>query len=116
MQPLYYIHRFGQFILWQRPQGVLAFLLKSRGVSNWYVGLEMKCPEIYELIGAAEARSTVPIVRLPDNSLPQSKNIGSGAAGIFIPGIAPERKLVEVVKATKYAPVGIKRRLSMGTS
>ena len=106
--------------------------LKNRGVAigTW---ARMECPEVCELIGAAgfdfvvidtehgsfglegavemiraaEARGTVPVVRLPDNSPTSIKKIlDAGAVGIFIPGIRTGEEAVEVVKASKYAPAG----------
>jgi 4-hydroxy-2-oxoheptanedioate aldolase len=106
--------------------------LKGRGVAigTW---ARMECPEVCELIGAAgfdfvvidtehgsfglegavemiraaEARGTVPVVRLPDNSPTSIKKIlDAGAVGIFIPGIRTGEEAIEVVKAAKYAPIG----------
>lgn len=106
--------------------------LKSRGlaIGTW---ARMKCPEVCELIGAAgfdfvvidtehgsfgfegavemiraaEARGTVPIVRLPDSSPALIKKIlDAGAVGVFIPGIRTGEEAAEIVRAAKYPPAG----------
>ena len=116
--------------------------LKSRGVAigTW---ARMKCPEVCELIGAAgfdfvvidtehgsfglegavemiraaEARGTVPIVRLPDNSPTSIKKIlDAGAVGIFIPGIRTGEEAVRSCEGSKIRTDWHKRNLWMGTS
>ncbi len=61
------------------------------------------------LIRTANLSGSIPLVRLPSNDEVIIKRIlDAGSAGIIIPQINSEDDLVRAIKATKYAPDGIR--------
>tara|TARA_B000000475_G_scaffold268921_1_gene262135 strand:+ start:334 stop:966 length:633 start_codon:yes stop_codon:yes gene_type:complete len=61
------------------------------------------------LIRTADLAGSLPLVRLPSNDEVVIKRVlDAGAGGIIIPQINSEKDLLDAIRATKYAPEGIR--------
>lgn len=59
------------------------------------------------LVRAAEVSGVVPLVRLPEHSrIMAQKALDAGGMGVVVPGIRTAEDCLEVVRSTKYPPMG----------
>ncbi len=59
------------------------------------------------LVRAAEVSGVVPLVRLPEHSrIMAQKALDAGGMGVVVPGIRTAEECVDVVRSTKYPPMG----------
>ena len=76
------------------------------------VDLEHSVIDLYDaenLIRTIDLAGSLPLVRLPSNDEILIKRLlDAGAAGIIVPQINSEDELLHAIKATKYAPDGIR--------
>jgi 4-hydroxy-2-oxoheptanedioate aldolase len=59
------------------------------------------------LVRAAEVSGVVPLVRLPEHSrIMAQKALDAGGMGVVVPGIRTAEECLDVVRSTKYPPMG----------
>ena len=62
---------------------------------------------LVNMIRGVQIGGSTPVVRVPDHSETGiMKALDAGAVGLLIPGVSNAKQAQEVVRATRYAPVG----------
>ena len=90
----------------------IAEIFSNAGFDWLTIDMEHSVIDLFDaenLIRTANLSGSIPLVRLPSNDEVIIKRIlDAGSAGIIIPQINSEDDLVRAIKATKYAPDGIR--------
>lgn len=90
----------------------IAEIFSNAGFDWLTIDMEHSVIDLFDaenLIRTANLSGSIPLVRLPSNDEVIIKRIlDAGSAGIIIPQINSEDELVRAIKATKYAPDGIR--------
>ena len=90
----------------------IAEIFSNAGFDWLTIDMEHSVIDLFDaenLIRTANLSGSIPLVRLPSNDEVTIKRIlDAGSAGIIIPQINSEDELVRAIKATKYAPDGIR--------
>lgn len=90
----------------------IAEIFSNAGFDWLTIDMEHSVIDLFDaenLIRTANLLGSIPLVRLPSNDEVIIKRIlDAGSAGIIIPQINSEDELVRAIKATKYAPDGIR--------
>jgi len=90
----------------------IAEIFSNAGFDWLTIDMEHSVIDLFDaenLIRTANLSGSIPLVRLPSNDEVIIKRIlDAGSSGIIIPQINSEEELVRAIKATKYAPDGIR--------
>ena len=68
-----------------------------------------------QMIASCRGSDLVPMVRVPDKTLPALRVLDLGARGVMVPRIETRAEAEEIVSQLKYAPTG-KRGVALGVA